>query len=49
MSNGAIARNTDKKYLAAESREMVGAVATPSRSLSVTIANHTNGQKPLNN
>ena len=42
--NLGISRNTVKKYLAAESPEMVGAVVTPRIRRSVTMANYTNGQ-----
>ena len=42
--NLAISRNTVKKYLAAESPEMVGAVVTPRIRRSDTMANYTNGQ-----
>ena len=42
--NLGISRNTVKKYLAAESPEMVGAVVTPRIRQSDTMANYTNGQ-----
>ena len=41
--NLGISRNTVKKYLAAESPKMVGAVVTPRIRRSVTMANYTNG------
>ena len=41
--NLGISRNTIKKYLAAESLEMVGAVVTPRIRRSDTMANYTNG------
>ena len=42
--NLGISRNTVKKYLEAESPEMVGAVVTPRIRRSDTMANYTNGQ-----
>ena len=42
--NLGISRNTVKKYLAAESPEMVGAVVTPRIRRSDTMANYTSGQ-----
>ncbi len=50
VSNRAIAknlgmsRNSVRKYLAAETPEMIGAVVTPRRSESATMADDTKGQ-----
>ena len=42
--NLGMSRNTVRKYLAAETPEMVGAVVAPRRSRSVTMADDTKGQ-----
>ena len=42
--NLGISRNTVRKYLAAETPDLVGAVMRPKRSRSATMENHSNGQ-----